>query len=98
MINFNPITSAIDLKAYFKVGSAKTAESAKSQSSKDEVVEFSDTSRELNLVKDAIDSLPEIRLEKVDEIKRKIQLNDYPIKNNIDEALKKLMANNIVLA
>jgi hypothetical protein len=98
MVNFNPITSVIDLKSYFRVGSGKAPDAGKVSAAKGELVEFSATSGEIKSVKNVVDSIPDIRLEKVEEIRRKIKLNDYPLENKMDETLKKLMSNRIVMA
>jgi hypothetical protein len=98
MVNLNPITSAIDLKSYFRAGSGKVPGAGMASAARGEVVEFSTISGELKNVKDVVDPLPDVRLDKVEEIKRKIKLNDYPLENNIDATLKKLMSNHIVMA
>ena len=97
MLNINPISSAVDLKAYFKVNEKKaSAETAKGTATNSEVVELSAVSDDVQSVKGAVASLPEIRIEKVDEIKKKIKQNDYPLENRFDEALKKLWSSNIL--
>jgi flagellar biosynthesis anti-sigma factor FlgM len=90
MININPITSASAYEAYAKVGTGKAADAGKSSAAKGEVVEISEASSSLKTVKNAIDALPEVRLDKVEEIRQQIKINNYPIENNLDESLKKL--------
>jgi len=96
MIYFNTITSAIDLKPYGRAGAGKVADAGKSVAAKGEVVELSDTAGEFKTVKEFVDALPDVRLNKVEEIKRKIKLNDYPIENNLDEALKDLISKRVI--
>jgi hypothetical protein len=97
MVNFNPITPAVDPKAYIKASAGKSADAGKGVAAKGELVQFSATSGELKSAKSVVDSLPEVRLDKVEEIMRKIKINDYPLENSLDEGLKKLWENNIVV-
>lgn len=96
MINFNPIASSADLKAYFKVSAGKAADAGKGAEVKGERVEISETSNELKSTKAAVDALPEVRLDKVEEIRRKIAANDYPIENNLDKALKAMIEKHLL--
>jgi flagellar biosynthesis anti-sigma factor FlgM len=96
MININPISSVAGFEAYSKVGTGKKADAGKSSAAKGELVEISDASSELKTVKNAIDALPAVRLDRVEEIKAQIKINNYPIENNLDEALKELWQASIV--
>ena len=98
MVNINPISSAIDLKEYFKVNGGKSpADKGKGTATNSEVVEISSASSEFKTVKDAVDALPEIRIEKVEEIKRKIKINDYPVESRLDDSLKELWSSRIIV-
>jgi len=52
-----------------------------------EKVEISDTSKTLQVVKEAIDRLPDVRIQRVMEIKERIKKNDYPLENRLARAL-----------
>jgi hypothetical protein len=97
MMNIDPVTSAVDLKQYFRVGAGKAADAGKSTAATREVVQFSPKAGELRSVKDAVDSLPDVRLNKVEEIRQRIKLNDYPIENNLNAVLKDLISKNILV-
>ncbi len=61
-----------------------------------ERVEISTQSTQLQNTRARIDALPEVRLEVVEEIKKRIEANDYPLENNMNEAIKKMIEKNIV--
>ncbi len=61
-----------------------------------EKVEISSASSELQKIKAALDKKPEVRIAVVEDIKRRIEMNDYPLENNLDEALKRLIDGNLV--
>ena len=53
-------------------------------------VSISDTSRELKMVREAMDKEPEIRIPLVEELQAKIKNNDYPIQNRMAHTLEKM--------
>jgi hypothetical protein len=61
-----------------------------------ERVEISSESSELRKIKSALDSMPEVRIAVVEDIKRRIDMNDYPLENNLDESIKRLIDSEIV--
>ena len=61
-----------------------------------EKLEISDTSSEMATVRKVIDAQPEVRLQLVKDINARIAINDYPISNNMDSALKKMLMNGIL--
>lgn len=63
---------------------------------KAEKVEISDQSSELQKLKSVVDEISEIRLDVVKKIKARIKINDYPIENNINEVIKRIMQNNVL--
>ncbi|MBD3390705.1 MAG: hypothetical protein GF418_01645 [Chitinivibrionales bacterium] len=97
MSTINPI-AAFGVPQGVKPGNGKVADAGKSTAAqgKGELVEISQTSSELKSVKDAVDALPDVRLDKVEEIRAKIKINDYPIENNLDAALKEIWQANLV--
>ena len=73
---------------------------ALSNDNKSEKVDISNKpskkSSEIQMVKAVVDEISEIRLEVVKEIKARIKTNDYPIENNLDEMIKKMIQSNIM--
>lgn len=63
---------------------------------KTEKVEISNQSSELQKVKAVLDEIPEIRIEIVKKIKMRIKSNDYPIENNLNQVLKKMIQSSIL--
>lgn len=63
---------------------------------KAEKVEISSTSSELQLVKSEIDKTPDTRLEVVRKIKARIKSNDYPLENNLDAMVKKMIESHVL--
>ena len=98
-MNIQSITAAAygskiaDLK---RSDSRNTAPSPVPEQRSGETVEISATSSELSMLKGVIDALPEIRIKTVEDIQARIAINDYPIKNRMDEALKKMMLSGIL--
>ena len=60
-----------------------------------ETVEISDSSSLLSHLKQVIDKLPEVRIKMVEDIQARIAINDYPIKNHLDDAVKQIILSNI---
>jgi len=72
------------------VGTEKPAAPKKS-----EQVEISSASRDMRTVRNAIDSLPEVRIPIVTEIKRLIDQNDYPYETNLDGLADKMLSSGV---
>jgi hypothetical protein len=67
-----------------------------SSAPRSEQVELSDTSRNLNTVRDAIKALPDIRIPMVEAIKEKIKHNGYPIESALYKAVEKMVAGKMI--
>lgn len=61
-----------------------------------EQVEFSEASQSLQKLKDVFNSIPEVRIKLVEEIKTKIKHNGYPMESNMYKALEKLLKEKII--
>lgn len=61
-----------------------------------EKVELSEASVTISRLREKIDALPEIRIKMVEEIKQKIQQNNYPYVTNLYKALDSMLENKIV--
>jgi anti-sigma28 factor (negative regulator of flagellin synthesis) len=76
--------------------SSKSVQSKKKNELKGEKVEISDQSSQMQNLKDIVAKTDDIRLTVVKVIKARIKNNDYPIENNLDEMVKKMIQNNIL--
>ena len=63
---------------------------------KNEKVEISEHSAQMQRLKSLVEDSADIRLSVVKVIKARIKSNDYPIENNLDEIVKKMIQNNIL--
>lgn len=61
-----------------------------------EVVAFSETSLNMQKIKDAVYKAPDIRIAIVEKIKEKIKNNDYPIDSKVDSILERLRKSKII--
>ncbi|MFW5775327.1 MAG: flagellar biosynthesis anti-sigma factor FlgM [Chitinivibrionales bacterium] len=99
-MDIKSITGAYQAKMYSLDrggnGEKKAPPAGEKSAQSSERVEISAQSTELHQTRARIDALPEVRLEMVEEIKKRIEVNDYPLENNMDEALKRLIEKNIV--
>ncbi len=94
------LTNAIRQNSIKAYGSSV---SSKGKQSKDatktgvpkEKVEISDSSASVRKVLDTIKELPDVRIEKVEEIRQRIKNNDYPLENNLLRAVDKMVENKI---
>ncbi len=69
---------------------------ASTSGSPKEMVEISDKSSDMATVRKAIDTLPDVRLPMIKDISARIAINDYPIANNMDAALKNMLLSGIL--
>jgi anti-sigma28 factor (negative regulator of flagellin synthesis) len=96
------IRSVSTAAAYgFKVYGSQQGKAAKKPAAshaggKETQVNISATSATLQKIKNAIESKPEVRIAIVEDIKRRIETNDYPLENNMNEAIKRLIGNDVV--
>jgi len=63
---------------------------------KTEKVEISEQSSEIQKLMSIVEEIADVRLDIVKEIKARIKTNDYPLENNLDEALKKMIQENLI--
>ncbi|MBD3344226.1 MAG: hypothetical protein GF401_04090 [Chitinivibrionales bacterium] len=61
-----------------------------------ESVHISESSLNLQKIWDKIKVLPEVRIEKVEEIKKEIRNNNYPIENHLYKAMEKMIKGYII--
>ncbi|NLL12859.1 MAG: flagellar biosynthesis anti-sigma factor FlgM [Fibrobacter sp.] len=61
-----------------------------------EQVEFSEASQNLQKLTEVVNSIPEVRIELVEEIKTKIKHNGYPLESNLYKAVEKLIKEQII--
>jgi anti-sigma28 factor (negative regulator of flagellin synthesis) len=61
-----------------------------------EQVEFSEASQSLQKLTEVVDSIPEVRIKLVEEIKLKIKHNGYPLESNFYKAMEKILKENII--
>ncbi|MFW5960008.1 MAG: flagellar biosynthesis anti-sigma factor FlgM [Chitinivibrionales bacterium] len=64
---------------------------------KSEKVEISKQSSAIAKALAAVKEAPEVRSKVVKEIKARIQINDYPLENNLNKALKDMIKKGIIL-
>ena len=87
-------------KSYDAKRPDKKSVPALSNDIKSEKVDISNKSSKkssgVEMVKAVVDEISEIRLDVVKEIKVRIKTNDYPIENNLDELIKKMIQSNIM--
>lgn len=55
-------------------------------------VELSRVSSEMRIIRDELEKTPQIRLPLVEELRRKIANNDYPIENKLDQIAERLIS------
>ena len=99
LMDIRPITSSYGAIAYdpgSKNGKKPDPAAVKPVKQSSEVVALSDTSINLQKVKEAVYKAPEIRIAIVEKIKEKIKNNDYPIDSKVDSILERLKKNKIL--
>jgi anti-sigma28 factor (negative regulator of flagellin synthesis) len=77
-------------------GSGKKDPPQQPSSSKSAKVELSDASMTMNKLREKIDALPEVRIQLVENIKQRIEHDDYPFTTNLYKAVDNMMANNLI--
>jgi len=96
-MNVQSVGAAYGSKIYTNANKAKSVSVPAQESDPvKEKVEISGVSSELEMVKTALENVPEIRLELVENIKARIKSNDYPIKNKLDEITDRLIQSNLL--
>ncbi|MCX7727483.1 MAG: flagellar biosynthesis anti-sigma factor FlgM [Chitinispirillaceae bacterium] len=83
--------------AEFQKIERKSSSSGKAVSNeRKEQVEITELSKSMQKIMEAIDILPDVRIQIVEEIKTKIKYNGYPIESSLYKSLEKLISNKIV--
>ena len=97
MVNIQPVSPNYGPNSANRIrtGQKKTA-GTQSSAPESASVQISGEASDVNTVRMAMARTPEIRMEVVDKVKIRIKSNDYPIENNMDEAIKRLIQSNIV--
>ncbi|NLP03456.1 MAG: flagellar biosynthesis anti-sigma factor FlgM [Fibrobacter sp.] len=97
-MNIQSVVSAYGAKPYEP--SAKSGKKAAPENTtavlEKEQVEFSDTSLNLQKMRNLIDDIPDVRIAKVEEIKLKIKYNGYPMETNLYKAVKHMVEQRIL--
>jgi anti-sigma28 factor (negative regulator of flagellin synthesis) len=97
IMNIKPVSTAFQAQAYESVAkNVKKAEQTKKQVMGQEQVDLSESSLNLQKVKEAVDAAPEIRIPIVEEIMKRIKNNDYPITTHAEKALDVMIKNHIL--
>ncbi len=91
------VTDAYQVAAYGRTGpkTKKAAPEEKTDSTK-ENVELSQSSLNLQKVKEAVQKAPEIRIPIVEEIMQRIKNNDYPVSLRTEEAIDNMLKKGIL--
>lgn len=96
-MNIKPVSTAFQAQAYDSVAkTVKKTEQTKKQVLGQEHVDFSESSLNLQKVKEAVEAAPEIRIPIVEEIMKRIKNNDYPIPTHAEKALDIMLLNGIL--
>ncbi|MGD9202701.1 MAG: flagellar biosynthesis anti-sigma factor FlgM [Chitinispirillia bacterium] len=95
-MDINSISSTYGKSFDPKKSSSKSVRSQKKNDLKGEKVEISSRSSQLQNLKAIVAKTDDVRLAVVKVIKARIKSNDYPIENNLDETVKKMIQNNIL--
>ena len=91
------VSSAFQVQAYETVAkSGKKTAQTKSQVMGQEQVELSESSLNMQKVKEAVDAAPDVRIPIVEEIQKRIANNDYPIPTHAEKALDVMLKNRIL--
>lgn len=102
-MDIRAIAAAYDPKVYGPTRTVRSEGKAAGEKPKtqkkdsNELVQISESSRESMRISEAVSKLPEVRISKVEEIKARIQNNDYPITNELlDDVARNLMEKDVV--
>ena len=95
-MNIQSVASAYGVKPYEP--SSKSGKKATPDASLDvkERVELSDTSLNLQKVREMVNATPDVRIQKVEEIKLKIKYNGYPMESSFYKAMKNMVEQKII--
>ena len=96
-MNIQPVSTAYQAQAYESVAknNKKNANGAGLVMGQEQV-ELSESSLNLQKVKEAVNAAPEIRIPIVEEIMKRIKNNDYPIPTHAEKALDNMLRNRIL--
>ncbi|MGB7566482.1 MAG: flagellar biosynthesis anti-sigma factor FlgM [Chitinivibrionales bacterium] len=91
------VSPAFQVQTYETVAkNGKKTAQTKSQVMGQEQVELSESSLNMQKVKEAVDAAPDIRIPIVEEIQKRIANNDYPIPTHAEKALDVMLKNRIL--
>jgi anti-sigma28 factor (negative regulator of flagellin synthesis) len=97
VMDVKQVSSAFQVQAYETVAkSGKKTAQTKSQVMGQEQVELSESSLNMQKVKEAVDAAPDVRIPIVEEIQKRIANNDYPIPTHAEKALDVMLKNRIL--
>jgi anti-sigma28 factor (negative regulator of flagellin synthesis) len=97
LMDIRPVTSSYGAMAYDPSSkNGKKPDQAKTVVKSAEVVAFSDTSLNMQKVKEAVYKAPDIRIAIVEKIKEKIKNDDYPIDSKMDTVLERMRKEKII--
>ncbi|MBD3420939.1 MAG: hypothetical protein GF398_12535 [Chitinivibrionales bacterium] len=90
MSPIGPLSQGYPLKAYASVAAQgnRTVSETQKSGTKKESVEFSASSRDLQIVYDKLNEAADMRIPIVKEIQERIKNNDYPLENRLNKALE----------
>ena len=92
--SIRPLYGAQVYAAAAKPGKKPTSDTP--SAAKQEQVEISDASINMQKMRDAVGAAPDIRIELVEQIKAKIKFNAYPIETNLYKAVEIMVGNDIL--
>ena len=96
MVEITSVTATYGSNSYDRIRAGKKQVTGDAGGAQSANVEISGVSSQLQKMRAAITAAPMIRQNLVDSIKIRIKNNDYPIENNLNEALKRLIQSHIV--
>ena len=95
-MNVNPILSAYGSQVQ-GVQEAKTSKTeGRKPVAQGEKVQISDASKSLQHVREAVRKAPDVRVELVVEIKRKVKDGSYPLDANLGKALERMVQERVL--
>ena len=89
------VSSIYQAMAYEASASQTKKQTSSNTTADTESVELSENSQNLQKVKEAVNETPEIRIPIVEEIKKRIKNNDYPIDTHTDNAIDNMIMGNL---
>ncbi len=101
-MEITPKDNTINIDAYVnnideKQKAEKTAEKAENNAAKTDTVNISDAAKEIQEVRKQLDAIPDVRTEKVEQLKTQIEDGTYEVKSEeiADKMLREALFNDI---